>query len=84
MKKMNLPTFGMFRIDLSKPHSLYKTYSFVEVLNRKKGDIDFSNKIVIVFIEDPAVRNVKSKYGDLHNDAEIVADSINTVLKQIE
>ena len=79
-----LTTNGMFRIDLSEPHLLYKTYSFVEVLNRNKGDIDFSNKIIIVFIEDPAVRNVISKYGKLHNDAEIVADSINTVLKRLE
>ena len=79
-----LITNGMFRIDLSEPHLLYKTYSFVEVLNRNKGDIDFSNKIIIVFIEDPAVRNVKSKYGKLHNAAEIVADSINTVLKKLE
>ncbi len=31
---------GMFRIDLSEPHGLYETYSFVEVLNRNKGDID--------------------------------------------
>jgi len=75
---------GMFRIDLSEPHGLYETYSFVEVLNRSKGDIDFSNKIIIVFIEDPAVRNVKSEYGKLHNAAEIVADSINTVLKKLE
>ena len=79
-----LTTNEMFRIDLSEPHLLYKTYSFVEVLNRNKGDIDFSNKIIIVFIEDPAVRNVKSEYGKLHNAAEIVADSINTVLKKME
>ena len=75
---------GMFRIDLSEPHGLYKTFSFVEVLNRSKEDIDFFDKIIILFIEDPAVRNVKSKYGKLHNAAEIVADSINTVLKKLE
>lgn len=79
-----LTTNEMFRIDLSEPHGLYGTYSFVEVLNRSKGDIDFSDKIIIVFIEDPAVRNVTSEYGKLHNAAEIVADSINTVLKNLE
>ena len=75
---------GMFRIDLSEPHGLYEIYSFVEVLNRNKGDIDFSDKIIIVFIEDPAVRNIISEYEKLHNAAEIVADSINTVLKKLE
>lgn len=75
---------GLFRIDLSEPRKLYKTYSFTEVLNREKEEINFENKIIIVFIEDPSVRNVKSKYGKLHNDAEIVADSINTVLKKLE
>ena len=75
---------GMFRIDLSEPQEFYKTYSFVEVLNRNKEVINFSDKIIIVFIEDPAVRNVKSKYGKFHNDAEIVADSINTILKHLE
>ena len=75
---------GMFRIDLSEPHGLYEIYSFVEVLNRNKGDIDFSDKIIIVFIEDPAVRNIISEYEKLHNAAEIVADSINTVLKNLE
>ena len=79
-----LATNGMFRIDLSEPQGFYKTYSFIEVLNRNKGDIDFSNKIIIVFIEDPAVRNVTSEYGKFHNAAEIVADSINTVLKNLE
>lgn len=75
---------GLFRIDLSEPRKLYKTYTFTEVLNRNKEEISFKNKIIIVFIEDPAVRNVKSKYGKLHNDAEIVADSINTILKRLE
>jgi len=75
---------GLFRIDLSEPRKLYKTYTFAEVLNRNKEEISFKNKIIIVFIEDPAVRNVISKYGKLHNDAEIVADSINTVLKRLE
>ncbi len=79
-----LTTNGMFRIDLSEPQSLYKTFSFVEVLNRNEGEMDFFDKIIIVFIEDPAVRNVKSEYGKLHNAAEIVADSINTVLKKLE
>ena len=82
-EKELITTDCLFRIDLSEPRKLYKTYSFTEILNRKEK-MNFNNKIVIVFIEDSAVRNVKSKYDQLHNDAEIVADSINTVLKKLE
>lgn len=75
---------GNFRIDLSSPKEFYNTHSFIEVLHRKQGAMDFSEKIVILFIEDPSVRKVKSKYKGLHNNAEIVADSINTLLKKLE
>ena len=82
-KEISVPN-GMFKINLSKPKSLYKTYSFIDVLNKKIQEMNFKNKIVILFIEDPSVRFIKSDYIDLHNNAEIVADSINTMLERLE
>ena len=74
---------GKMRIDLSEPKKLYKAYSMIDILNGNE-EYNFENKIVIIFIESPEVRIVKSKYDGLHNKAEIVADSINTILKRIE
>lgn len=73
---------GYMRIDLSKPKDLYPTHSMIDILN-KDSETDFNNKIIIVFIENEMVRNVKSSYDEMHNKAEIVADSINTILKRI-
>ena len=76
-------TDGLFKIDLSEPNQLYTTYSLIDVLNRKIGEMDFNNKIVIVFIDNESVRKIKSSYDDFHNSAEIVADSINSLLKKL-
>ncbi len=75
---------GLLTLDLSKPKSFYNSYFLIDIINRKKGETDFNNKIVIVYIEDPSVRNIKSRYYTRHNNAEIVADSINTILKKIQ
>ena len=74
---------GRMRIDISEPKKLYKTYSMIDILDEEKN-YDFENKIVIIFIEAPEVRVVKTKYKEKHNKAEIVADSINTILKVID
>lgn len=73
---------GYMKIDLSKPKGLYHTHSMIDILNNRTTT-DFENKIVIIFIENEMVRNVKSTYNEMHNKAEIVADSINTILKRM-
>jgi len=69
-------------IDLSEPNNFYKTYSFIDIINHEIQH-DFENKIIIIYIEDSAVRQISSEYGVPHNNAEIVADSINTILKKL-
>lgn len=75
--------YGMYKIDLSEPKSLYKTHSFIDIINGT-SESNFTGKIVIVFIEDPSVRQIKSEYNSLHNNAEIIADTINSILKELE
>ncbi len=72
---------GLLKLDLSEPKKINKTYSFVEVLNRNRGEMDFQNEIAIIYLENPKVRSIESGYKGLHNNAEILADSINTLLK---
>lgn len=69
-------------LDLSKPMALYKSHSYLDILNSSKNN--FQNKIIIIYIEDPAVRYIESEYRSQHNNAELVADSINTLLKAIQ
>jgi len=75
-RHLNLP------LDLSEPRSLYKTHSYLDALNNKVGNM--KDKIVIIYVDDPAVRYVKSDYEAPHNNAEIIADSINTLLKLMQ
>jgi hypothetical protein len=74
---------GYLKIDLSIPGDFYKTHSFIDILN-KSDEADFYNKIVIVYIDHQSVRRISSDYGMVHNNAEIIADSINTMLKGLE
>ena len=73
---------GFMKIDLSEPESLYPIHSFAGILD-SSDEHDFSNKIIIVFIENEGVRTISSDYAGLHNSAEIVADSINSFLKKL-
>lgn len=75
---------GFCRIDLSEPGKFYKEHSMIDVLANGADNIDFNDKIVIVFIDDDSVRNITSAYGSRHNSAEIVPDSINTLLQRIQ
>jgi len=74
---------GYLRIDLSKPGGVYNTHSFIDILN-KTDEIDFRNKIVIIYIDNPDVNRISSEYNMVHNNAEIIADTINTMLKGLE
>lgn len=74
---------GFLKIDLSKPGEFYKTHSFIDILN-KSDEFDFYKKIVIVYIDHQSVKRISSDYGVVHNNAEIIADSINTMLKYLE
>jgi hypothetical protein len=74
---------GYLRIDLSKPGALYKTHSFIDILN-KTDRTDFKNKIVMIYIDHPSVNTISSEYNLVHNNAEIIADTINTMLKGLE
>jgi hypothetical protein len=79
--QINAPD-GFFNIDLSEPNKLYPIHSFSEIMSNSESH-DFLNKIVIIFIESDQVRTLKSDYPSLHNNAEVVADSINSILKQL-
>jgi len=75
---------GNMRINLSEPEALYPTYSFIDVLESEPGDYDFKDKIVIVFVDNASIRSISSQYERSHNPAEIVADSINSILMKVQ
>ena len=74
---------GFLKIDLSKPGAFYTTHSFIDIL-KESEKTNFNNKIVIVYIDHQIVKRISSDYGMIHNNAEIIADSINTMLKGLE
>jgi CHASE2 domain-containing sensor protein len=73
---------GTFTFDLSEPGKLYPAYSFVEVLTGRVPAATFSNQIVLVFAKTPDAPSFQLGYPQPHDAAELVADTINTVLKQ--
>lgn len=73
---------GTFTFDLSEPGKLYPTYSFVEVLTGRVLAATFADQIVIVFAQTPEAPRFQLGYSRAHDAAELVADTINTVLKQ--
>lgn len=73
-----------YTLDLSEPETLYPVHSMIDVLSGNPRILDFKGKVIVVFIDNPAVRSIKSEYDKLHNPAEIVADSINTLLKDLQ
>ena len=73
---------GTFTFDLSEPGKLYPAYSFVEVLTGRVPATTFSNQIVLVFARTPEAPLFPLGYPRPHDAAELVADTINTVLKQ--
>ncbi len=75
---------GNLKLNLSEPRELYPTHSFVDVLEADSEFFDFTDKIVIIFIDNAEIRSVRTEYEETHNPAEIVADSINTVLQKLE
>ncbi|MBN2658356.1 MAG: CHASE2 domain-containing protein [Spirochaetales bacterium] len=75
---------SLYTLDLSGPEALYPVHSMIDVLNGDPRKFDFNGKVIIVFIDNPEIRSIKSEYGKRHNPAEIVADSINTLLKDLE
>jgi len=75
---------GRFRLNLSEPENLYPTYSFIDVLEGNPADYNFQDRIVIIFIDNTSIRNISSEYDGKHNPAEIVADSINSVLLKLQ
>jgi len=81
-KAIELGEDQLLPLDLSKPNTLYPIHSYLDVLENDTAN--FENKIVIIYIEDPAVRYIKSKYNEAHNNAELVADNINTLLKLVQ
>lgn len=74
---------GNLKISLSEPEGLYPKHSFIDVLESESGEYDFKDKIIIVFVDNDEIRSFSSQYGSKHNPAEIVADSINTVLMML-
>ncbi len=73
---------GTFIFDLSEPGKLYPTYSFVEVLTGRVPATTFTNQIVLVFAKTPDAPVFQLGYPQPHDAAELMADTINTVLKQ--
>ena len=69
----------MLKLKISKP-GFYKSLSFIDVLKSEVETGEFHNKVIIIFVDFESVRNVQTVYDSPHNYAEIVADSINTVL----
>ena len=74
---------GTFTFDLSEPGKLYPAFSFVDVLAGRVPAASFSNHIVLIFAKTPDAPSFQSSYPQPHNAAEIVADTINTVLKRL-
>jgi len=72
-----------YTLDLSEPERLYPVHSMIDVLDGHPDDYDFNGKVIILFIDNPDVRSITSKYKKSHNPAEIVADSLNTLLKDL-
>lgn len=74
---------GTFTFDLSEPGKLYPAHSFVDVLAGRVSANTFSNHVVLVFAQTPDAPVFRSSYAQPHGAAEIVADTINTVLKRL-
>lgn len=81
--KLPISAEGTFTVDLSEPGRLYARHSFIEVLNGSTPPASFSNHIVIVFADAAGAPTFRSRYAQPHGAAEIVADTINTVLKRL-
>ncbi|HTH48482.1 MAG TPA: CHASE2 domain-containing protein [Candidatus Limnocylindria bacterium] len=73
---------GTFTFDLSEPGKLYPAYSFVDVLTGRVPATTFSDQIVLVFARTPDAPRFQLGYPQAHDPAELVADTINTVLKR--
>ena len=71
---------GSFPVGLSKPNTLYKAFSFVDVLHDKVEDHSFGNNIVIIFLSGENAPKYYTGDHEARNVAEIVADAINSVL----
>lgn len=82
--KVSLPLRpdGTFTFDASEPGKLYLAYSFVDVLSGRVPAATFTDQIVLVFARTPEVPRFQLGYEQAHDPAELIADTINTVLKQ--
>jgi hypothetical protein len=83
---VNIPinSNGSFPIKLSKPNKLYKSYSFIDVLQDKIDGKHFKGNIVIVFLNGEKAPMYKTGSGEFRNVVEIVADAINTALEYLD
>jgi len=79
---VNIPvnSKGSFSVRLSQPNMLFKSYSFINVLNNKVDSKAFDNSIVIIFINGDKAPQFITGSTEPRNVAEILADAINTVL----
>ncbi len=62
----------------------FPRYELSEVLDKPSDSVLFSGHIVLVYVDIPEVWRFRAGYGSAHNNAEIVADSINTILLKVE
>jgi CHASE2 domain-containing sensor protein len=72
---------GIMNFEYNKDRSLYKTYSFIDVLEKKLPVDTFNNSIVVVFYKGKKLPPIKAYNGESYSPAEIVSDSINNILK---
>jgi CHASE2 domain-containing sensor protein len=83
---VNIPinSNGSFPIKFSKSKKLYKSYSFLDVLQDKIDGNFFKDNIVIVFLNGEKAPMYKTGSDEPRNVAEIVADAINTALRYLD
>lgn len=66
-------------LQITEPKKTYKSLSFIDVMNNSTN-INLDNCIVIVYVENEKTRNISTVYDEKLNSAELLADSINTLL----
>ena len=78
--KIPINSNGSFKINLSRPGKLYKSFSLLDILHNKIDGSLLTNNIIIVFINGKEAPKIKTGIGEPRIVAEIVADAINTAL----
>jgi hypothetical protein len=74
---------NMVTLQVSRP-GFYPSFDVDEVLDSSDETVLFENHVVLIYVDIPEVRRLRAGYDSAHNNAELVADSINTLLLGVD